>query len=107
MGATTSSWCSSWNGHVPTLEFNADYCKDKHSLGARSRGQDRPQNGVPRAVLDWMDRLGFRHRLSDYQVKPDDIPLLAREAMKVTRAIASNPRPLSQDDVMAVLQTML
>lgn len=93
---------------VPTLKFNADYCEEKYTRLAPVLGvKADPKNGVPQAVLDWMDRLGFRHRLSDYQVKPDDIPLLAREAMKVTRAIASNPRPLSQDDVMAVLQTML
>lgn len=53
-------------------------------------------------LIDTLDRMiiasGIKPRLRDHGIDPDDIPLLAREAMKQTRLLVNNPCPIDEAD---------
>ena len=54
------------------------------------------------ALIDRLDQLviasGLKPRLRDHGIGEDDIPQLAREAMKQTRLLVNNPCPIEEDD---------
>jgi len=41
---------------------------------------------------------GLAPRLRDHGVPEDDIPMLAREAMKQQRLLVNNPAPIGEED---------
>jgi alcohol dehydrogenase class IV len=53
-------------------------------------------------LIDRLDRMvadsGLAPRLRDHGVPQDDIPMLAREAMKQQRLLVNNPAPIEEDD---------
>jgi len=53
-------------------------------------------------LIDRLDRLvrqsGIAPRLRDYGIPSDDVPTLAREAMRQERLLVNNPCPISEDD---------
>jgi alcohol dehydrogenase class IV len=54
------------------------------------------------ALIDAMDRMivasGLQPRLRDHGIPRDDIPMLAREAMKQQRLLVNNPVPIEEAD---------
>jgi alcohol dehydrogenase class IV len=46
--------------------------------------------------------LGLPQRLRDVGIAEGDLPMLARDAMKQTRLLANNPRPLDEADALAI-----
>ena len=62
------------------------------------------QGSQARAALlvDRLDRLvtdsGIATRLRDYDIPANDVPMLAREAMRQERLLVNNPCPISEDD---------
>jgi len=54
------------------------------------------------ALIDQLDKLvsasGLAPRLRDHGIIEDDIPMLAREAMKQQRLLVNNPCPIEEDD---------
>lgn len=54
------------------------------------------------ALIERLDGLslasGLKLRLRDHGIVEDDIPLLAREAMKQTRLLVNNPCPIEEED---------
>lgn len=48
--------------------------------------------------------LGVPQRLRDVGIPQDAIPLLARDAMKQTRLLINNPRPLTEADAFAIYE---
>jgi alcohol dehydrogenase class IV len=54
------------------------------------------------ALIDRLDGLvassGLKPRLRDHGIGEDDIPLLAREAMKQTRLLVNNPCPIEEEE---------
>jgi len=62
------------------------------------------QGSQARAALlvDRLDQLvmqsGIATRLRDYDIRADDVPMLAREAMRQERLLVNNPCPISEQD---------
>src|SRR5436190_4802888 len=59
-------------------------------------------------LIDRLDRLvadsGIAPRLRDHGVPQDDIPMLAREAMKQTRLLVNNPCPIEEADAQRLYE---
>jgi alcohol dehydrogenase class IV len=53
-------------------------------------------------LADLSVRCGLQQRLRDVGVPADAVPLLARDAMKQTRLLVNNPRPLTEADAVAI-----
>jgi len=53
-------------------------------------------------LVDRLDKLvtnsGIATRLRDYDIPADDVPMLAREAMRQERLLVNNPCPISEED---------
>ena len=53
-------------------------------------------------LIDRLDQLaqasGLKLRLRDHGIAEDDVPVLAREAMKQTRLLVNNPCPIEEED---------
>lgn len=49
-------------------------------------------------------KVGLQPRLRDVGIPQDALPLLAEDAMKQTRLLVNNPRPLSLDDARAIYE---
>jgi alcohol dehydrogenase len=54
------------------------------------------------AVETLIDDCGIEDGLQGLGVSEDEFPTLARQAMTVARPLANNPRPVSQDDAIAI-----
>jgi alcohol dehydrogenase class IV len=54
------------------------------------------------ALIDRLDRLvaesGLKPRLRDHGIPEEDIPMLAREAMRQQRLLVNNPCPIEEED---------
>lgn len=48
--------------------------------------------------------LGLQQRLRDVKIPKDALPMLAADAMKQTRLLVNNPRPLHEDDARAIYE---
>lgn len=57
------------------------------------------------AVKSLLDDLGISYRLGDYDVPREAIPALAKEAIQATRLISNNPRVVTEQDVVNLLET--
>ena len=59
-------------------------------------------------LIDTLDRMivasGIAPRLRDHGIAADDIPVLAREAMKQTRLLVNNPCPIDETDAARLYQ---
>ena len=59
-------------------------------------------------LIDTLDRMivasGIAPRLRDHGIAADDIPILAREAMKQTRLLVNNPCPIDEADAARLYQ---
>jgi alcohol dehydrogenase class IV len=49
-------------------------------------------------------RCGLERQLRDVGIPEDAVPMLARDAMKQTRLLVNNPRPLNEADALAIYQ---
>lgn len=50
------------------------------------------------------DAVGIERRLRDVGISHNDLPRLAEDAMKQTRLLVNNPRPLNYDDALAIYE---
>ncbi|MEJ8474167.1 iron-containing alcohol dehydrogenase [Roseibium algae] len=53
------------------------------------------------------ERLGLQTTLREVGITADDLPKMARDAMKQTRLLVNNPRPICEDDALAIYQAAL
>lgn len=64
--------------------------------------------GRASAFADRMEKLsvdcGLPQKLRDLDIAADALPMLASDAMKQTRLLVNNPRPLTYDDALAIYQ---
>jgi alcohol dehydrogenase class IV len=93
---------------VPVLEFNMTAAADLYAelaeqVVSRPAGtaDERAQQFVG-AMRDMLKRSGLPLCLRAAGVPPDQIELLAAEAMKQTRLLVNNPVELTIDDVRAI-----
>ncbi|HVF36632.1 MAG TPA: iron-containing alcohol dehydrogenase [Sphingomicrobium sp.] len=87
------------------LQHNAEAARELYAelapiLDPRCEGQGSQARSA--TLIDRLDQLvidsGLKPRLRDHGVTADDIPMLAREAMKQTRLLVNNPRPIEEED---------
>ncbi len=99
---------------TPVMEFNLIGNLEKFAQIARifNEGSDGMSQrklaklGVA-AVRELAADLNVPQRLSEYNVKEEDIPVLAEGVMKVTRLLANNPRTLRLEDAEAIYRQVL
>jgi alcohol dehydrogenase class IV len=53
-------------------------------------------------MADLSLRCGLQQRLRDVGIPEDAVPMLADDAMKQTRLLVNNPRPLQHADALAI-----
>jgi alcohol dehydrogenase class IV len=93
------------------MRFNADACADAYAelaphvfpdlVGAT--GLEGAQAFVDRMVELAAD-IGLQPRLRDVGIPNDAVPMLAQDAMKQTRLLVNNPRPVTLDDARAIYE---
>jgi alcohol dehydrogenase len=85
------------------LQHNATAARDHYAELAEIIAPDCAGQGSQAKCAILIDRLdsmivqsGLKPRLRDHGIKRDDIPALAREAMKQTRLLVNNPCPIDE-----------
>ncbi|MCL6740380.1 iron-containing alcohol dehydrogenase [Sphingomonas sp. RB56-2] len=87
------------------LQHNSEAARDLYAelapiLAPECEGQGSQARCA--ALIERLDGLslasGLKLRLRDHGIVEDDIPLLAREAMKQTRLLVNNPCPIEEED---------
>jgi len=87
------------------LQHNAEAARDHYAELAEILDPDCARLGSQAncaTLIDRLDRMvtdsGLVPRLRDHGVPQDDIPMLAREAMKQQRLLVNNPVPIEEED---------
>jgi alcohol dehydrogenase class IV len=96
---------------VPVMEYNVFSCPEKFAKIAEAMGEKVEGLSVREAAIlavDLVQRLakdlGVPQRLSDLGIPEPAIPGMAEEAMKVTRPLENNPRPVSLEEAVRIYQ---
>jgi maleylacetate reductase len=83
------------------MAYNAVAVPDAMALLARALGVD----DATAAVEALVERLGLPSRLSDVGVDDEDIDAVARLS-QASGPVRANPRPVSEDDARAILESV-
>jgi alcohol dehydrogenase class IV len=90
------------------LRFNASACEDTYAELAPHVFPDLEGRATAVAFAEAMaglcSRVGLQPRLRDVGIPQDAVPLLAEDAMKQTRLLVNNPRPVSLEDARAIYE---
>ena len=96
---------------APTMEFNREHVGNRQSWIAeimncdiRNLDEHAAAAAGRDAVRTLVSDLELPHRLRDVGVKESDFPGIAKDALE-DLIVATNPRPVSMEDVIEVLQT--
>lgn len=96
---------------LPVLRFNAPACEERMADIGVAMGLDlgdAPPGEAAAATLHALEALStdirIPQRLRDVGVAPAELPTMAESAMKVTRLLANNPRPLTREACLALYQ---
>lgn len=93
------------------MEFNLMACPQRFIDIAEAFGEKT--TGLPEmeaagkaviAIRSLLDDLGISYQLRDYDVPRGAIPELAKATIGATRLISNNPRAVSEEDVIALLE---
>lgn len=95
----------------PVLEHNAEAARELYAELAPIIDPGCEQAGTQgkvRSLIDGLEGLcmdtGLKLRLRDHGVPQDDVPMLAREAMKQTRLLVNNPCEISEADAQRLYE---
>lgn len=87
------------------LQHNSDAARELYAELAPILAPDCEGQGSQAqcaALIDRLDRMviesGLAPRLRDHGIPAEDIPMLAREAMKQQRLLVNNPAPIEEED---------
>jgi len=87
------------------LQHNSEAARDHYAELAEILAPECAGQGSQARCATLIDRLdkmvvdsGLAPRLRDHGVPEDDIPMLAREAMKQQRLLVNNPAPIGEED---------
>ena len=90
------------------LRFNASACERAYAELAPHAFPDLTEGAGADAFVEALAALcakvGLRPRLRDVGIPQDALPMLAEDAMKQTRLLVNNPRPVSLDDARAIYE---
>jgi alcohol dehydrogenase class IV len=93
---------------APVLRFNLPVAMPLYAQlqDFVSPGFDGDETKRASAFIDYLSglagQLGLPTRLRDVGISAEDIPLLAADAMKQTRLLVNNPRPVTEQDAAAL-----
>lgn len=93
---------------APVLRFNLPVAMPLYAQlqDFVAPGFDGDETKRANAFIDYLSglasQLGLPTRLRDAGISADDIPLLAADAMKQTRLLVNNPRPVTEQDAAAL-----
>ncbi|OWT57443.1 iron-containing alcohol dehydrogenase [Candidimonas nitroreducens] len=97
---------------LPVLEFNlpaaaAQYAQLARELLPAAAGDDQAQaTELLRTLRELVAKTGLPLRLRDHGVPKGDLPMLAADAMKQTRLLINNPREVTEQDALAVYESV-
>lgn len=95
------------------LRFNAVACAPLYaeiysviagSSGARVTGRSDGAESLVAYFTDLKERLGIPAPLRKHGVPREDLPMLARDAMKQQRLLVNNPREVTEADALAIYE---
>lgn len=92
------------------LEFNVLTAETEYAELAEILLDDLPPSKAEKAACfiklmhDLSAQLGLNKPLRAYGIKPEDLPMLAAEAMKQTRLLQNNPRPIDYEAALNLYQ---
>jgi alcohol dehydrogenase class IV len=86
------------------LRFNAPAAAATYQQLAVILFPDQPGIPLAEGLAALSRRIGLPARLSDVGVLRDAIPRLAADAMKQTRLLVNNPRPVTEADALAIYE---
>ncbi len=92
------------------MKFNESAVQDRLGRVAEAMGLERSScnaEGVIRQIERWTTELNIPQDLRAFGVREKHIPSLAEAAMKVTRLMQNNPRPMNVTDVEAIYRILL
>lgn len=92
------------------MEFNipaapARYADVARALGCNSGKTDtETANAGVAKIKELIEQCGIPSRLSEAGVNKEAIPVMAADAMKITRLLKNNPRPIGFDDAIHIYE---
>lgn len=92
------------------MEFNipaapARYADVARALGCNSGKTDtETANAGVAKIKELIEQCGIPSRLSEAGVNKEAIPIMAADAMKITRLLKNNPRPIGFDDAINIYE---
>jgi alcohol dehydrogenase class IV len=90
------------------LRFNAIACEDLYAQLAPDVFPDFEGRATATVFVDAMaalcERVGLQSRLRDVGIPRDAVPMMAEDAMRQTRLLVNNPRPLALEDARAIYE---
>jgi alcohol dehydrogenase class IV len=85
------------------MEFNLPAARDRYTGVARALGVAAAEDSVE-TIRQLIRDCGIPATLKEVGVPYDAIETMAADAMKVTRLLNNNPRPVSKEDAIAIYQ---
>ena len=99
---------------LPVLRFNRPACPERYRDLAQALGVDCTGKSVDEAGIAALDLLAelvqevrVPTRLRDVDVPEESLEELADNAIKVTRLLANNPRPITREDALGLYREAL
>lgn len=96
---------------VPVLRFNlptaqAQYAQLGRAIepGLAQMDDVQAAQGFVEAIAQRVSAMPYAQTLRAAGIGPDDLPMLARDAMKVQRLLVNNPRDVTEADALALYQ---
>ncbi|MGK7394654.1 MAG: iron-containing alcohol dehydrogenase [Candidatus Cyclobacteriaceae bacterium M3_2C_046] len=93
------------------IEFNSSHCAERYgkiaeAMGVDTTGMDKEYSAKAciGAVQDLCQQAGIIQKISQLEVPENTIDKMATAAMKVTRLLNNNPKPVSLDDARKIYQ---
>lgn len=90
------------------LRFNASMCEPLYAELALDAFPDLEGRATGAAFADALEglsaRLGLQQRLRDVAIPREALPMMAEDAMRQTRLLVNNPRPLALEDARAIYE---
>jgi len=94
------------------MEYNliaapGKYIRIAEAFGERTKGLPEIQAArlSVKAVKSLLDDLGISYKLSSYGVPREEFPALAKATVGAVRLISNNPRTVTEDDVIGILES--
>jgi alcohol dehydrogenase class IV len=89
------------------LEYNLSYVsEEKVSMLLRVVGASSVRELI-KNMCNLMNALGIPDSIADVGVKPEELDIMAKDALEYKRNVANNPAPLSEDVMKELLRKAL